>query len=99
VLRTPEKIKQLFNLLSGTGLAQSKTEVQTLQIGAETPDKGRFQLILGPTTVGGLAESRALFSALNSRLKFTTEQHQVRLVLGELDPNCKFTKLLEQLEG
>lgn len=99
LLRTPEKIKQLFNLLSGTGLAQSKTEVQTLQIGAETPDKGRFQLILGPSTVGALVDSRALFAALNNRLRFTTEQHQVRLTLGELDPNCKFTKMLEQLEG
>lgn len=99
LLRTPDKIKKLFNLLSGTGLAQSKTEVQALQIGAETPDKGRFQLILGPSTVGALVESRSLFAALNSRLRFTTEQHQVRLTLGELDPNCKFAKLLEQLEG
>ncbi|WP_136067364.1 DUF499 domain-containing protein [Modicisalibacter radicis] len=99
VLRTPENIKQLFNLLSGTGLAQSKTEVQTLQIGAETPDKGRFQLILGPSTVGALVESRALFASLNSRLRFTTEKHEVRLTLGELDPNCRFTKKLELLEG
>ncbi|WP_404296943.1 DUF499 domain-containing protein [Halomonas sp.] len=99
LLRTPDHIKKLFNLLSGTALGQSKTEVQSLQIGAETPDKGRFQLAMGPTTVGTLVESRAVFAALNGRLRFTTEQHQIRLTLGELDQNCKFVMMLEQLEG
>lgn len=99
LLRAPDKVKQLFHILSGTALSQSKTEVQSLQISAETPDKGRFQLVMGPTTIGGLVESRSLFAALNSRLRFTTEQHQVRLNLGELDQNCKFTKMLDQFEG
>ncbi|ARS53545.1 DUF499 domain-containing protein [Kushneria konosiri] len=98
-LRAPEKIKQLFNLLSGTGLAQSQTEVQALQIRAETPDKGPFQLMFSQTKVGSLVESRALFAALNNRLRFTADKHEVRLTLGEQDSNCKFTKMLEQLEG
>ncbi|SEQ20017.1 hypothetical protein SAMN05421693_1201 [Ectothiorhodospira magna] len=37
VVKLPDKIKQLFNLLSGTGLSQGTTEVQMLQISAETP--------------------------------------------------------------
>ena len=98
-IKQPDKIKQLLNMLAGTALAQSGTEVQNLQVMAETADKGRFQMIMGPTTIGALVESRAVFAALNSRLHFEPGRHQVRLTLGELDPNCKFAKMLEQLEG
>lgn len=98
-IKQPDKIKQLLNMLAGTALAQSGTEVQNLQVMAETADKGRFQMIMGPTSVGALVESRYVFGALNSRLHFEPGRHQVRLTLGELDPNCKFAKMLEQLEG
>lgn len=98
-LKQPDKIKQLLNMLAGTALAQSTTEVQSLQVNAEMPDKGRYQMALGPTTVGALVESRALFAALNSRLNFEPGRHQVRLTLGALDPSCRLTSLLEQLQG
>lgn len=94
------KIKQLLNLLSGTALKDSKTEVEQLQIAAEMPDKGPFRLAMTSTTVGALVESRSLFAALNSRLRFTDEQrHQVRLTVGKADPNCKFLDMLKTLEG
>lgn len=98
-LKQPDKIRQLLNMLAGTALVQSGTEVQSLQVVAETPDKARFQMALGPSTVGALVESRTLFAALNTRLRFEPGRHQVRLTLGELDPNCRFTALLEQLQG
>jgi hypothetical protein len=97
-LQHGDQIKKVFNLLAGTALAQSKTEVTMLNIAAQLPDKGRFQLALGPTTVGGLVESRALFAALNNRLRFEGGS-EVRLTIGEPEPDCKFVGLLKQLEG
>lgn len=97
-LRDKDKIKQPLNLLAGTALSQSKTQVLMLNIAAQLPDKARFQLALGPTTVGDLVDSRALFAALNNRLQFDSGG-EVRLTIGESDPNCKFLSLLKQLEG
>lgn len=98
-LTQADSIKKLFNLLAGSGLSQSKTEVQGLQIAAATPDGGAFQLGMTQTSIGALVESRQLFSSLNSRLRFTDDRkHQVRLTLGELDPNCKFISMMEQLK-
>ena len=98
-LTQSDSIKKLFNLLAGTGLSQSKTEVQMLQIAAATPDGGVFQLGMTHTSISALVESRQLFSSLNTRLRFTDERkHQVRLTLGELDQNCKFVSMMEQLK-
>lgn len=98
VLRDKDKIKQILNLLAGTALSQSKTQVAMLNIAAQLPDKARFQLAMGPTTVGDLVDNRALFAALNNRLQFDNNG-EVRLTLGEPDPHCKFLSLLKQLEG
>ncbi|NBC12558.1 MAG: DUF499 domain-containing protein [Gammaproteobacteria bacterium] len=97
-LTDPARIKQVLNLLAGTALSQSKTQVTVLNIVAALADKGRFQLALGPTTVGALVENRALFAALNNRLHFD-DNGQVRLTIGEPEPNCKFLSLLKQPNG
>jgi hypothetical protein len=88
----------ILNLLAGTALSQSKTQVIRLNNAAQLPDKARFQLALGPTPVGAMVDSRALFAALNNRLRFDSSA-EVRLTIGEPDPNCKFLSLLTQLEG
>ncbi len=97
-LSQPGKIKQLLNLLAGTALSQSKTEVQSLQIQAKMGDNGSFQLGLTKTTIGELIESRQLFANLNNRLTFSDPRHQVRIVFGEVDPNCRFLTLIEKLQ-
>ncbi|MEA3641823.1 MAG: DUF499 domain-containing protein [Lamprobacter sp.] len=97
-LRDKDKIKQLLNLLAGTALSQSKTQVVMLNIAAQLQDKARFQLGMSSTTVGALVENRALFAALNNRLRFEANS-EVRLTIGEPDPNCKFLGFLQQLKG
>ncbi|MBK5930386.1 DUF499 domain-containing protein [Halochromatium salexigens] len=97
-LRDKDKIKQILNLLAGTALSQSKTQVAMLNIEAQLHDKAPFQFAVSSTTVGDLVDNRALFAALNNRLQFDNNG-EVRLTLGEPDPNCKFLSLLKQLEG
>ncbi|MBK1629157.1 hypothetical protein CKO31_00100 [Thiohalocapsa halophila] len=97
-LTDPARIKQVLNLLAGTALSQSKTQVTVLNIVATLADKGQFQMALTNTTIGALVDNRALFAALNNRLHFA-DNGQVRLTVGEPEPNCKFLSLLKQPNG
>ena len=96
-LSQPERIVQLFNMLSGTALQHSKTQVQGLQVEAAVADGGSFQLGMANTTVGQLVAGRQLFSALASQLKFTDPRHRVLVTLGEVAPDCQFLPRVEQL--
>ena len=96
-LRDKDKIKQLLNLLAGTALSQSKTQVAMLNIRAQLQDKARFQLVLSDDQWATGRESLFIL-ALNSRLQFEAGS-EVRLTIGETDPNCKFLGFLKQLEG
>ncbi len=96
-IKSPAAITQLFNLLSGVALSDSATQVKTLMIAAETPDQARFHLSISATTVGELVTSRALFAALNHRLRFTSERHGVQLVVAEPSAGCKLIAILENI--
>lgn len=98
-LTAPESIAQLFNMLSGTALQDSSTQVQGLQVAAATADGGSFQLGMANTTVGQLVATRQLFSALGSQLRFSTPGHRVRITLGQTEPDCQFLPRLEKLQG
>ncbi|MCO6441615.1 MAG: ATP-binding protein [Nitrococcus mobilis] len=89
------RIKQILNLLSGTALKGSETEVRQLQIAGQGVDGAQFQLAFLQTTVGALIDSRTLFAEVATRFRFNGPRAQLVIRLGRIRPECRFAAALE----
>lgn len=94
-LTAPEKIKQILNLLAGTVLKDSQTEVRQLRVAAASGEGGTCQFLVQNATVGGLTADRELFAALANRLRFDGDRAQLDIVVGRADHQCRFVQALE----
>ncbi|MDZ7810493.1 MAG: hypothetical protein U5L11_10675 [Arhodomonas sp.] len=92
------RIKEVLNLLAGTALKGSETEVRQLQVGGQAGDGARFQMTFIQTTVGALVESRALFSELATRIRFNGPLGQLVIRLGHTEPGCRFAQALDSMK-
>lgn len=92
------RIKQILNLLSGTSLRGSETEVKQLQIAGQGADGAQFQMALIQTTVGALIDSRTLFAEVATRIRFNSQPAELRVRLGKTEPECKFAAALESMK-
>lgn len=92
------RIKQILNLLSGTSLRGSQTEVRQLQIAGQGADGAQFQMAFLQTTVGALIDSRTLFAEVATRIRFNNQRAQLVIRLGKTEPECKFAAALESMK-
>jgi hypothetical protein len=95
-LNETANIKKILNLLSGTALKQSTTEIGQLQISGQASDGAAVQLAFSRTTLGALVEARGLFAEIATSIRFNGPQARLTIRLGQTDPDCRFAAQLEQ---
>lgn len=93
-----ERIKQILNLLSGTALKDSETEVRQLRVSGQSGDGGQFQLVFAKTTVSALIDLRSLFAEIATRIRFNGQGSRLTIVLGRTQPECRFAAALEKMK-
>ncbi len=94
-LSEPGQIQQILNLLSGTALSGSQTEVRRLSVSGATSGGGQFQMALLGSTVGQLIANRELFAALANRIQFDGPKARLDISLGHTENGCRFLQALE----
>ena len=90
------KIGNLLNVLAGTALKDSKTEVRQIRIRGFLSDQSNFDVSMQNTTVGALVGARDIFAAIKTKGRFGLGA-RVRVEIGEMDPQCKFVEILKTL--
>lgn len=89
------KAEQLLNLLAGTSLKDSSTEIRSLRLNTRLADKSTLALGIQNTTVGALTENRELFAALKTKGKLA-DGGRLDITVGDAEPQCKFVQALAQ---